>query len=110
MENPRGDISGFASSLASVRLSLASTSGLSLWDVDSRVGACENFLLDATYSHVRSFVSHRLHRGSSPEHFVLWRWHSLHAFWARFLAVPASVRSRDGATLDTLPTETVSLV
>ena len=104
MENPTGDISGFASSLTSGRLGPASTSWLSLWDVDCKVGAWENFLLEATYSHAKSFASHRLHRGRSPEHFVLWRWHSLHAFWARFLAVPASVRSLEGATRDTLPT------
>lgn len=105
MEKPTGDISGFASSLTSVNPGLASTSWLSLWDVDCSVGAWENFLLEATYSQARSFASHRLHLGRSPEHFVLWRWHSLHAFWARFLAVPASVRSLDGATLDTLPTK-----
>lgn len=104
MEKPTGDISGFASSLTSVGLGLSSTSWLSPREDDCRVGAWENFLLEATYSQIRSFVSHRLHRGISPEHFVLWRWHSLHAFWARFLAVPASVRSLDGATLDTLPT------
>lgn len=104
MERPRGDINGFASSLTSAKPGLASTSWLSLWDADGRVGAWDNLLLEATYSHARSFVSHRLHRGRSPEHFVLWRWHSLQAFWARFLAVPASVRSLDGATLDTLPT------
>lgn len=109
-ENPTGDISGFASSLASVTPGLASTFWASLWGVDCTAGACENFLFDSTYSHARSFVSHRLHRGRSPEHFVLWRWHSLHAFWARFLAVPASVRSLDGATRETLPTTTVTAV
>lgn len=109
MENSTGDISGFESSLTSVKVGLASTSW-SLWDVDCKVGAWENFLLEATYSHARSFASQRLQRGRSPEHFVLWRWHSLQAFWARFLAVPASVRSLDGATLDTLPAQAVSTV
>lgn len=105
MAGPMGEGSGVPLSLAAPKLGPAATSWLSPRVSDSGPGAWENFLVVATYSQRRLCSSQRLHRGESPEHFVLCVWHSWHAFCARFLTVPASVRSLDGVTRDGLPEE-----
>jgi hypothetical protein len=52
------------------------------------------------YSQFSPEASHRLQRGRSPEHFVFWEWHWLHALCALLRRVPASVRLLDGFTLE----------
>lgn len=72
-EKAVGETTCFASSSTREGTALVSRSRSSPWmSYDWDPGACVNFLLEGVYSHCRSFASHRLHRGRSPEHLVLW--------------------------------------